>query len=111
MSVTHMYQGRRVLLHSLPHPISEVRIIRQSGSSRQAIVKISPLFELKYSEKLQRKIDQADVELVLAYPDRIEPSGEGRISAYKMLGERLLKVTYFQEQNLIKVITAVWKGE
>jgi|WetSurMetagenome_2_1015567.scaffolds.fasta_scaffold446348_1 uncharacterized protein YuzE len=58
-----------------------------------------------------RKIDQADVELVLAYPDRIEPSGEGRISAYKMLGERLLKVTYFQEQNLIKVITAVWKGE
>lgn len=52
VSVTHMYQGRRVLLHSLPHPISEVSIIRQSGSSRQAILKISPLFEVKYVEKL-----------------------------------------------------------
>jgi uncharacterized protein YuzE len=58
-----------------------------------------------------RKIDQADVELVLTSPDRIEPSGEGRINAYKMLGGRLLKVTYFQELNLIKVITAVWKGD
>ena len=38
-------------------------------------------------------------------------SGEGRINAYKMLGGRLLKVTYFQELNLIKVITAVWKGD
>lgn len=53
MSVTHMYQGRRVLLHPLPHPISEVRIIGQSGSSRQAIMKISPLFEVEYFEKLQ----------------------------------------------------------
>jgi len=56
------------------------------------------------------KIDQADVELVLTSPERIEPSGEGRINAFRMIGGRLLKVTYFHEQNLIKVITAVWKG-
>jgi len=59
-----------------------------------------------------RKIDEADVDLVLTSPDRIEPpSGEGRMNAYKVLGGRLWKVTYFQEHNLIKVITAVWKGE
>lgn len=52
VSVTHIYQGQRVLLHPLPHPISEARIIGQSGSSRQVIVKISPIFEVKYSEKL-----------------------------------------------------------
>lgn len=43
-----------------------------------------------------RKIDQADVELVLTSSDRIEPSGEGRINACKMLGGRLLKVICFQ---------------
>lgn len=58
-----------------------------------------------------RKIDEADVDPVLTSPDRIEPSGESRMNAYKMLGGRLLKVTCFQEHNLIKVITAVWKGE
>lgn len=52
VSVTHIYQGQGVLLHLLPFPNSEVRIIGQSGSSRQAIVKISTLFEIKYSEKL-----------------------------------------------------------
>lgn len=44
---------------------------------------------------------------MLASPDRIELSGKGRINAKKVLGGRLLKVTYFQEHNLIKVITAV----
>ena len=58
-----------------------------------------------------RKIEESDVELVLTSPERIEPSGKGRINAYRMLEGRLLKVTYFQEQNLIKVITAVWKGD
>ncbi len=65
----------------------------------------------RHSRKRMRwpKIDEADVELVLTTPDRIEPSGEGRTNAYRMLGGRLLKVTYFKEYNLIKVITALWK--
>jgi len=49
-----------------------------------------------------RKIDEADVDLVLTSPDRIEPSGEGRMNAYKVLGGRLWKVIYFQDLDAQK---------
>lgn len=40
-----------------------------------------------------RRVSEADVVRVIETPDRVEPSQDERINAYKLLGDRLLKAT------------------
>jgi len=58
-----------------------------------------------------RKIFEAEVEQAVNTPDRVEATRRNRINAYKKIKERLLKVTYLEEEGSVKIITAVWKGE
>jgi hypothetical protein len=58
-----------------------------------------------------RKISEADVESAVKDPDRVEVGERNRINAYKAIGKKLLKITIFHENDVIRVITGVWKGE
>ena len=58
-----------------------------------------------------RKISVANVELAVISPDKLEPSEKNRINAYKIISDRVLRVTYQKYDNRIQVITALWKGE
>ncbi|MSP41201.1 MAG: hypothetical protein EXR70_22170 [Deltaproteobacteria bacterium] len=56
-----------------------------------------------------RRVSEAEVVSVLDAPDRVEQSMDGRINAYKSLGDRLLKATYIEEKGDIVVITVIEK--
>ena len=56
-----------------------------------------------------RRVSEADVVSVIDAPDRVEQSRDERINAYKSLGDRLLKVTYVEEEANIVVITVIEK--
>jgi len=58
-----------------------------------------------------RRITVKDVEETVSSPDRIEESINGRKNAFKLIGSRLLKVTYKTENDDIIVVTAMVKGE
>lgn len=58
-----------------------------------------------------RKISREEVENTIQFPDNLEPSLKNRLNAYKAIGGRLLKVTYSRKDDLISVVTVVWKGE
>jgi hypothetical protein len=55
-------------------------------------------------------VSEAKVLSALEAPDRVEPSRDERINAYKSVGDRLLKVTYIEEDGNIVVITVVEKA-
>jgi len=46
---------------------------------------------------------------VLDAPDRVEESIDERRNAYKLMGDRLLKVTYVDEERDVVVITVIEK--
>jgi hypothetical protein len=56
-----------------------------------------------------RKISEADVMMTLESPERIEDTIQGRKNAYRLIGDRLLKVTYKIDSHGILVISAVVK--
>ncbi len=56
-----------------------------------------------------RRVSEADAVSVLAAPDRVEPSQDGRINAYKLLRDRLLKATYVEEKGNVVMITVIEK--
>ena len=56
-----------------------------------------------------RKISNEEVENVLKSPDKIEQTEKGRINAFKIIGDRHLKVTYREFDVHILVISAVDK--
>jgi hypothetical protein len=58
-----------------------------------------------------RKIAEAEVESTIADPDMRQDTIKGRKNAFKTLGERLVKVTYYHEGDDIVIVTAVIKGE
>jgi hypothetical protein len=58
-----------------------------------------------------RKISESDIEMALRDPDKTEISEKNRLNAYKYINNRLIKVTFCHEDDLMKIITAVWKGE
>jgi len=58
-----------------------------------------------------RKISEAEVKSAIAHPDMLQDTIKERKNAFKTLGGRLVKVTYYQEGNDIVVVTAVIKGE
>ena len=58
-----------------------------------------------------RKISEAEVESVIADPDKRQDSIKGRKNVFKTLEGRLVKITYCIEHDDIVIVTAVIKGE
>lgn len=58
-----------------------------------------------------RKISEQEVEQVINIPDRSEPTEKGRINVFKLVNNKLIKVTYKEFESEILVITAVVKSE
>jgi len=58
-----------------------------------------------------REITERDVGEVINNPEKLEDTLKGRKNAFKKTEDRLLKVTYLQENSGIIVITAIVKGE
>jgi hypothetical protein len=58
-----------------------------------------------------RKIDEQEVREAVSNPERMEGTIKGRKNAFKMIGGRLLKVTYRRKNDDVIVITTVVKGE
>jgi hypothetical protein len=56
-----------------------------------------------------RRVSEAEVLSVLDFPDRVEQSIDERRNAYKRVGDRLLKVTYVDEEGAAMVITVIEK--
>jgi hypothetical protein len=56
-----------------------------------------------------RKISEAEAMMTLENPERIEDTIQGRKNAYRLIGDRLLKVTYKICPQEILVISAVVK--
>jgi hypothetical protein len=56
-----------------------------------------------------RRVSEAEVLSVLNAPDRIEQSIDERRNAYKLVGNRLLKVTYMEEEGDVVVVTVIEK--
>lgn len=58
-----------------------------------------------------RRITEEEVGGVISNPDRLEDAIKGRKNAFKLIGQRLLKITYTVENDGIIVITAMVKKE
>jgi len=56
-----------------------------------------------------RKISEAEVMTTLENPERTEDTIKGRKNAYRLIGGRLIKVTYKVDMQEILVISAVVK--
>ena len=72
--------------------------------------------EIKYDRHARRRmkwrmISQAEVELTLAEPDKTETAVEGRKNAFKVIGNRHIKVTYRELKDEILIISAVDKSD
>lgn len=58
-----------------------------------------------------RKISSEEVEQAIIEPDRSEQTGKERINVFKLINNRLIKVTYKEFEGEFLVITAVVKSE
>jgi hypothetical protein len=58
-----------------------------------------------------RRITEKEVGEVISNPDRLEDAIKGRKNAFKLIGRRLLKITYTVETDGIIIITAMVKKE
>lgn len=56
-----------------------------------------------------RRVSEAEVLSVLNVPDRIEQSIDDRRNAYKLVSNRLLKVTYVEEAGDVVIVTVIEK--
>jgi hypothetical protein len=56
-----------------------------------------------------RRISEAEVLSILNAPDRAEQSIDKRRNAFKLVGNRLLKATYVEEEDDVVVITVIEK--
>ena len=58
-----------------------------------------------------RKIAESEVQEAIRNPDKTEDTVKGRKNVFKMVGGRLLKITYLPGIDEITVVTAIVKGE
>jgi len=58
-----------------------------------------------------RKISESEVQEAILNADKLEDTVKGRQNAFKMIGRRLLKITYQIGIDEIIVITTMVKGE
>ena len=56
-----------------------------------------------------RRVSEAEVLSVFNVPDRIEQSIDDRRNAYKLVSNRLLKVTYVEEAGDVVIVTVIEK--
>jgi hypothetical protein len=56
-----------------------------------------------------RRVSEAEVLNILNAPDRREQSVDERCNAYKLVGTRLLKATYVEEEGNVVVVTVIEK--
>jgi hypothetical protein len=56
-----------------------------------------------------RGVSEAEVLSVLNAPDRIEQTIDDRRNAYKLIGNRLLKATYVEDEGDVVVVTVIEK--
>jgi hypothetical protein len=56
-----------------------------------------------------RRVSEAEVVSVLNVPHRIEQSIDDRRNAYKLVSNRLLKVTYVEEAGDVVIVTVIEK--
>jgi hypothetical protein len=54
-----------------------------------------------------RRVSEVEVRSVLTAPDRVEESIDDRRNAYKVVDDRLLKVTFVDEAGDLVVITVI----
>jgi hypothetical protein len=58
-----------------------------------------------------RRISEQEVKLVLASPEKTEPTVHGRTNAYLHTAGRYLKVTFKETENQIFIISVVDKHD
>ncbi len=58
-----------------------------------------------------RSVSESEVLEVIQHADKVEDTVKGRKNAFKMVGGRLLKVTYLPGAEELTVITTIVKGE
>jgi ABC-type uncharacterized transport system substrate-binding protein len=58
-----------------------------------------------------RKITEIEVKSVIDAPDSLMDSVKDRKNAFKMIGDRNLKITYQPENGSLTIITAMVKGK
>ena len=58
-----------------------------------------------------RKVNESDVQETIRNPDKTEDTVKGRKNAFRMVGGRLLKITYRLGIEELTVITTIGKGE
>jgi len=58
-----------------------------------------------------RRISEEEVYLALESPDKVEQSIRGRMNAYKLIGNRHMKVTFKEKSGETLVISVVEKGK
>ena len=58
-----------------------------------------------------RKITEIEVESVIDDPDSLVDSVKDRKNAFKIIGNRNLKITYKPENGSLTIITAMVKGK
>jgi len=58
-----------------------------------------------------RRITEKEAGEVISNPDRVEDAIKGRKNAFKLIGQRLLKITYTVENDSIIIITAMVRKE
>jgi len=58
-----------------------------------------------------RKITEKEVKSAIGNPDMLVDTIKGRKSAFKIIRDRHLRITYKPEDGILTVITAMVKGE
>jgi hypothetical protein len=58
-----------------------------------------------------RRVSESEVQEAIHNADKLEDTVKGRKNAFKMVGGRLLKVTYLPGVEELTVITTIVKGE
>jgi hypothetical protein len=58
-----------------------------------------------------RKVSEGEVQEAICNADKVEDTVKGRKNAFKMIGGRLLKITYLPGIEGATVITTIIKGE
>lgn len=57
-----------------------------------------------------RDITEDEVQKTVVKPEKVEDSVKGRKNAFKLIGNKLIKVTFKEENGTIIIITAIDKN-
>ena len=68
---------------------------------------MKPLFYTRHARNRMRqyRITRDEVELILSAPDFLEPDEDNHLNATKVVEDRIIRVTYVEEENRTVIIT------